>query len=131
MFPVLHGIFGYLGMHFPVSGNIHEINVIPVAKLHPGTFGAIIFRSFRPAEPFEDSGCPFHPVLLHIAQGHYLRAVYLAHPFHCSGTAHSESDEAYPHRIKRRGGIKEHVSLSGRTFRHFSSDDGGSGSSGT
>ena len=104
---VLHGVNGHRDVQLPRGHDVHQVDVVTLAKLFPALLAAVRSRLGKSAA-HENRLRAVHALGIKVAQGFDLDAVEVREAFHGPGTAHTQPDEAHTDRLHRRGFESQH-----------------------
>ena len=102
VFAVFHGVNGHRDVLLPRGHDVHQVDVVTLAKLFPALLAAIERRPGKPAA-HENRLRAVHALGIKVAKGFDLDAVEVREAFHGPGAAHAQPDEAHTNRLHRRG----------------------------
>ena len=109
-------------MLVPWGADIHEIDVVPLAKLFPAVFPEILRRLRLPG--FRQYLLRFlHTVFLQVAKRHSTGSVNVDETGNRTRASHTKSNETDSHRIHRISRKLQHILLTGSWFRLIEHND--------
>ena len=93
---MLQGILGHGEVVEPVGGNIHQIDVIALAKLLVALL-AVVDVGCRQTGLAQNLVAGLSTIFLIVAEGHDLRTIDVGPPLNSSGPPHAQTHESHAH----------------------------------
>ena len=119
VFTVFHRVNSHRRVMQPIRGDIHQVNIIPFAKLLPCVFTSRIPRRLRQSGTSQYPLRLIHPFRNDITESHDFCTRYMRETFHRTGTAHAQSYESYAYYFHLRDSQSQHAFLAGGTLGSF------------